>query len=288
MSSTYKSFTHNDAGDSADWSTVEIDLFKDLIDTLVLDCVSAAKDTTNGHRHDKIYASTGGSTAAQTDTLGRLGVGAAPHTGGQLSSITTARKQLHLGYSSSKYVQLEVESDGTLNITGSNIPSITLDPSDGIIINTGDLRHNDYFGVVCNNDGGMDTMIDYTSDYRSIPKQEYHTANSHFSDNTKVSFGSAHDDYDAYLDYCQTGGNSGGGELMIEADSDQESDVHIKVSYGMIVLNAVSGGFGVRLKGEDANNEAFDVCTGSNYRHLFVNENGDICVGDTNVALAHS
>lgn len=60
---TRKGFTYNAPGDPPPWGAVENQLDFDLIDTLVLDCVSAAKDATNGHRHYRVW-STDGSVAA--------------------------------------------------------------------------------------------------------------------------------------------------------------------------------------------------------------------------------
>lgn len=61
---TYKGFTYNLAGATPPpWGVVENQLDKDLIDTIVLDCVSATKDTTNGHRHYRMYSSDGSITS---------------------------------------------------------------------------------------------------------------------------------------------------------------------------------------------------------------------------------
>lgn len=59
---TYKSFTLNEPGDPTPWGSTELQAWKDLIDTVVEDCVEETKYTT-GHRHFKLYAQTAGTVA---------------------------------------------------------------------------------------------------------------------------------------------------------------------------------------------------------------------------------
>jgi hypothetical protein len=66
--SAYKSFTLNDPGQSPVWSIQERDTFKDVIDTLVIDCCSATKQASTGHKHFKFYDSTGATAFLQSGT----------------------------------------------------------------------------------------------------------------------------------------------------------------------------------------------------------------------------
>ena len=64
---TYKNFTHNTAGDPPPWGVTEEQLFKDIIDTLVEDCVDETKYT-GGHRHFKLYSETSGTIALNVNS----------------------------------------------------------------------------------------------------------------------------------------------------------------------------------------------------------------------------
>jgi hypothetical protein len=74
MASTeqYKDFTLNNPGRNPNWSKQENQTWKDVVDTVVLDACSALKDTTNGHRHYKIYASDGSPVAITVDATGNV------------------------------------------------------------------------------------------------------------------------------------------------------------------------------------------------------------------------
>lgn len=82
---SYKSFTLNTAGGSPPWGTVENTLIKDIIATMVTGTCTAAKDTTNGHRHYVLHYSDGSAAAATANASGNIGIG-----------IASADSRLHL------------------------------------------------------------------------------------------------------------------------------------------------------------------------------------------------
>lgn len=65
---TYKSFTYNLVGDPAPWGAIENQLDKDIIDTLVLDCLTVGKDAVNGHRHIRFYDGSGNTVIFSSGT----------------------------------------------------------------------------------------------------------------------------------------------------------------------------------------------------------------------------
>jgi hypothetical protein len=96
----YKSFTLNSTGDDAPWSDTEVQFHKDIVDTCVKDCYSATADMTNGHRHYRLY-----------DTSGTVTI-----RGG-----TTGIQRFE--YSASIYTQMTTDSGGdtTIKNTGGDI-----------------------------------------------------------------------------------------------------------------------------------------------------------------------
>lgn len=55
MSTVYRGVELNDVGEASDWSPRERAALEDILDGLLLDCISTSIDTTNGHRHGKVY-----------------------------------------------------------------------------------------------------------------------------------------------------------------------------------------------------------------------------------------
>lgn len=86
---TYKGFTYNEPGDPKPWGTVENQLDKDLIDTMVIDCITATKDT-DGHKHAKVYADTS-----------------------NVVLRAQAQGEATFEYDQSNYLQVQVDSGGT-------------------------------------------------------------------------------------------------------------------------------------------------------------------------------
>jgi hypothetical protein len=66
---TYKGFTYNAAGAAPPWSSVEEQLLKDIMATLVMGCCSEEKDTA-GHKHYRLHRSGGDAVALTCDADG--------------------------------------------------------------------------------------------------------------------------------------------------------------------------------------------------------------------------
>lgn len=95
MATSYKSFSLNQPGDAAPWGTTEFNAWKDLIDTVVGDCVEETKYT-SGHRHYKLYAQTAGTVA-----LTVIADGTGKFTSGELKVINADSKLSVETYSTS-------------------------------------------------------------------------------------------------------------------------------------------------------------------------------------------
>ena len=70
----YKGFSFISPSTPKPWGPVEEQNWKDMADTLLLDCVTQARDVANGHRHKSIYNLSGGTTAIAVDANKMIGI----------------------------------------------------------------------------------------------------------------------------------------------------------------------------------------------------------------------
>ena len=94
--------------------------------------------------------------------------------------------------------------------------------------------------------------------------------------------------------YLWFGNGNDGFAFYDEASSDEfiigtaaNTDMRLYATSGTIFLGSGSDGK-ITFDGNDVNGTAWDVATGSNYRHVFVNATGQLCIGSTDAALNHS
>jgi hypothetical protein len=71
---SYKNFNLNGPSTPKPWGAVEEQNWKDIIDTVVGDCVTVSKDTA-GHRHTKLYDANGVAVVIVSTSSGNVGIG---------------------------------------------------------------------------------------------------------------------------------------------------------------------------------------------------------------------
>jgi len=69
----YKGFSINTPSDARPWGARETQAWKDIIDTVVMDCVVQTLDIT-GHKHYRLFG-TAGNVALTVDNIGQIGIG---------------------------------------------------------------------------------------------------------------------------------------------------------------------------------------------------------------------
>jgi len=115
--SAYKNFTLNNPGGPPSWSGIEKQAFEDIIDTILLDACLQTKQTTNGHRHYRLYYSGGGTVAATVDASGNLGIGVAAASA--ITEIRGATEQLRLSFDGTDRLSFTVDTNGNTTLAPS-------------------------------------------------------------------------------------------------------------------------------------------------------------------------
>lgn len=199
MPITWKSFTVNNVGDPKPWSGTEVQLHKDLIDTIVMDDYAQAKDATNGHRHYRLYSTSNAviargvsqgvmrqefnaSVYSQFTTSSSGGLTIAP-TGNTTAitgslRITKTTEQFALNYDVSNSAAFTVSSGGVLTIDPSGdtitVAGTVLGFSSNAVVNRGttDGSDNGFVGM-CGGGGSATTRgalaLLYGNEHSTLP-----------------------------------------------------------------------------------------------------------------------
>ncbi len=135
MAVSYKGFSFNNALEPKPWGARELQVFKDLTDTLVTDACVQEKQTTNGHRHYRVYTPngasaliTGAATAINFGSGGTPGMVYSESGAPRLAVRDSGGAAVRIEYDGTKYADFETDSGGKLKVAASGL-NFVLDPS---------------------------------------------------------------------------------------------------------------------------------------------------------------
>ena len=118
----HRGFEYNGPGTLKPWHPIENQLDKDIIDTIVMGCVSEEK-ATGGHKHYRLHDTTG-NVAVTIDSAGNAAVGLVSALAKTHIQSTTGA-QLRLSYDSTHYADMTVDNVGTLSLTTTGTRTIS-------------------------------------------------------------------------------------------------------------------------------------------------------------------